>query len=160
MKRFNSYIRDLVSHPKVQETHSLMHHSGPKHAHLWRSAVISYRIAPILGADRKVCARAALLHDLDSRHGSLVTHGKIAARVAAQMGEPEPVCRAIAAHMFPLGPAPTSREGWVLVVADKLASIYDMTHFLMGLLTGRSLRVRSTLKASDPFFQQRRRRRA
>jgi glycyl-tRNA synthetase beta chain len=159
MKRFNSCIRDLVSHPKVQETRSLMHHSVPKHEHLLRSAAISYRIAPLLGADRKVCARAALLHDLDSRHGSLSTHGRIAARVAAQMGEPEPVCRAIVPHMYPLGPAPTSREGWVLVLADKLASIYDMTHFLVGLLTGRSQRVRRTLKATDPFYQARQQRR-
>lgn len=159
MKILNTYIGDLVSHPKVVETRYLMHHSVTKQEHLLRSAIISYRIAPVFGADRRVCARAALLHDLDSRMGTLSTHGRIAAGVAAQMGEPEPVCRAIVPHMFPLGPAPTSREGWVLVLADKLASLYDMTHFMLGLFTGRSLRVRRALKSTDPFFRARRRRR-
>jgi glycyl-tRNA synthetase beta chain/uncharacterized protein len=159
MKTLETYIRDLVVHPKVAETRHLMHHSVPKQEHLLRSAVISYRIAGVLGADKRVCARAALLHDLDSRHGTWSTHGRIAAHIAAQMGEPEPVCRAIVPHMFPVGPAPTSREGWVLVLADKLASLYDMTHFMIGLFTGRSLRIRRKLKDSDPFFRARRRRR-
>jgi glycyl-tRNA synthetase beta chain/uncharacterized protein len=159
MKALESYIRDLVSHPKVVETRYLMHHNVSKQEHLLRSAKISYRIAPMFGADRRICARAALLHDLDSRLGTLRNHGHVAARVAAQMGEPEPVCRAIVPHMFPLGPAPTSREGWVLVLADKLASLYDVTHFMLGLFTGRSLRVRRALQNSDPFFRVKRRRR-
>jgi len=153
MKTLESYIRDLVAHPKVAETSHLLHHNVSKQEHLLRSARISYRLAPVLGADRRVCARAALLHDIDSRLGTWATHGHIAARVAAQMGEPEPVCRAIVPHMFPIGPAPTSREGWVLVIADKLASLYDMTHFMVGLFSGRSLRARRKLAQSDPFHR-------
>jgi glycyl-tRNA synthetase beta chain/uncharacterized protein len=53
--------------------------------------------------------------------------------------------------MYPMGPAPTTREGWVLALADKLASLADMSAFVRGLPTGRSLRARRLLRQSDPF---------
>ncbi len=150
----HSIIHDLLSHPKVMETRHHLHHSIPKHDHLMRSARYSYRLAPMLGANRHICVRAAILHDLDSRLGTLTTHGAIAARLAAELGEPPEVCDAIVSHMYPLGPAPTTREGWVLVVADKLASLSDLTHFVRGLFTGRSLAVRRRLRKTDPYYQQ------
>jgi glycyl-tRNA synthetase beta chain/uncharacterized protein len=107
-----------------------------------------------LGADRRISTRAAILHDIDSRLGTLVTHGAIAARHAAEIGESESVCHAIVSHMYPFGPAPTTREGWVLVLADKMASLADMTHFVSGLLTGHSLRVRRRLRESDPYHRK------
>lgn len=151
----HSVIADLLEHPKVMETRHQIHHSVAKHDHLLRSARYSYRLAPILGANRHTVTRAAILHDLDSRFGTLTTHGAIAAKLAAEMGEPEAVCQAIISHMYPFGPAPTTREGWVLVVADKIASLSDLTHFVGGLLNGRSLAVRRRLRSSDPFFLQR-----
>jgi glycyl-tRNA synthetase beta chain/uncharacterized protein len=47
----------------------------------------------------------------------------------------------------------------VLVVADKIASLTDMTSFVGGLISGRSLRVRRSLCQTDPFYTPRRRRR-
>ncbi len=152
-----SVIADLLEHPKVAETQHHIHHSIPKHDHLLRSARYSYRLAPFFGADRRICTRAAILHDIDSRLGTLSNHGAIAARYAAELGEPAEVCNAIVSHMYPFGPGPTSREGWVLVVADKMASLSDMTHFVGGLLTGRSLRERRRLRQSDPYYSTRRR---
>ncbi len=148
-------ITDLLSHPRVVETRDHMHHSVPKHDHMLRVARYSYYLAPVLGADRRTATRAAILHDLDSRLGTLTTHGAIAARVAAEMGEPDAVSRAIVSHMYPFGPRPTSREGWVLVVADKIASLSDLTSFLGGLFTGRSLQVRRRLCSTDPFYAAR-----
>lgn len=145
-------IADLLSHPRVTETRDHIHHSVPKHDHLMRVARYSYHLAPMMGADRRTAVRAAVLHDLDSRLGTLTTHGAIAARVAAEMGEPEAVSQAIVSHMYPLGPRPTTREGWVLVVADKIASLTDLTAFVGGLFTGRSLRVRKQLCCTDPFY--------
>jgi glycyl-tRNA synthetase beta chain/uncharacterized protein len=159
----HAVISDLLSHPRVVETRAHMHHSVPKHDHLMRVARYSYHLAPVMGADRRTAVRAAVLHDLDSRLGTLTTHGAIAARVAAEMGEPEAVSDAIVSHMYPFGPKPTTREGWVLVVADKMASLSDLTSFVGGLFTGRSLRVRKELCVSDPFYVRRgprRRRRA
>lgn len=152
---YHSIIADLLEHPKVMETRYHIHHAVSKHDHLLRSAHYSYRLAPILGADPHICTRAAILHDLDSRLGTLTTHGAIAARLAADLGEPDPVCDAIISHMYPFGPAPTTREGWVLVVADKIASLSDLTHFVGGLVTGRSLATRRSLVASDPFYAAR-----
>jgi glycyl-tRNA synthetase beta chain/uncharacterized protein len=152
-------ITDLLHHPRVIETRYHMHHSVPKHDHLMRSVHFSYYLAPFFGADQVTCVRAALLHDLDSRYGTLTTHGAIAARVAAELGEPEAVSAAIISHMYPFGPRPTTREGWVLAVADKLASLADLSAFIGGLFSGRSLHIRRQLCQSDPFYASRRARR-
>jgi glycyl-tRNA synthetase beta chain/uncharacterized protein len=156
---YQVFIADLLSHPRVVETRHHMHHSVPKHDHMMRVARYSYRIANLFRADRRICVRAAILHDIDSRLGTLATHGAIAAEVAATLGEPVEVSQAIISHMYPLGPKPTTREGWVLVVADKIASFTDMTSFVGGLFTGRSLRVRRSLCETDPFYAPRPRRR-
>ena len=147
-----SSIVDLLDHPKVMETRQHMHHSVPKHDHLIRSVRYSYRLAAMMRADQRTCMRAAILHDIDSRYGTLTTHGQIAAHWAAAQGEDEQVCKAIVSHMYPFGPPPTTREGWVLVVADKMASLTDLTSFVGGLFTGRSIRVRRQLCGSDPFY--------
>jgi glycyl-tRNA synthetase beta chain len=151
----HSIIADLLEHPRVVETRTHVHHSIPKHDHLMRSARYSYRIARFFRADRTICVRAAILHDLDSRKGTLTTHGAIAADVARELGEPEAVSAAIISHMYPFGPRPTTREGWVLAVADKMASFSDMTAFVRGLFTGKSMRLRRMLHASDPYFATR-----
>ena len=147
------FIEDLLIHPKVLETREQMHHSIPKHDHLLRSVKYSYRIARWLRADQRICVRAALIHDIDSRLGTLTSHGKVAAEWAANQGESAEVCTAIISHMYPFGPAPTTREAWVLVFADKAASLGDMKQFLHGLINGRSMRVRRALLTSDPYYR-------
>src|SRR5690242_18894955 len=102
------HIADLLAHPKVLETHDHMHHRIAKHDHLLRSVKYSTRFARLLRADERICARAAMIHDIDSRLGTLRTHGAVAARWAAAQGETHEVCAAIVSHMYPLGPAPTT----------------------------------------------------
>lgn len=155
----DSLISDLLVHPKVVETREHMHHSIPKHDHLLRSVKYSYKFARWLKADSRICARAALIHDIDSREGTLTSHGEIAARWAADQGESDEVCKAIISHMYPFGPAPTTREAWVLVLADKAASLGDMKQFVRGLINGTSLRTRRNLLESDPYYRTRPRRR-
>src|SRR3712207_1757531 len=104
------HITDLLSHPKVVETRSHIHHSISKHEHLHRTARISYKLARLIRADVRICVRAAIIHDIDSRLGTLTTHGRIAAQWAAAQGEDERVCHAIETHMYPFGPAPKTRE--------------------------------------------------
>ncbi len=157
--RFPMYhISDLLDHPKVIETRDHVHHSIPKHDHLMRSVKYSFQFARLLQADPRICMRAAIIHDIDSRYGTLTTHGTIAARWAASEGEPAEVCAAIESHMYPFGPAPTSREAWVLVLADKIASLGDFSQFVRGLFNGSSLKRRQTLLESDPFVVQKPRR--
>ncbi len=153
------YIRDLLNLPEVVETRHHMHHSIPKHDHLTRSVRHAYYLSRLLRADTRTCVRAALLHDINSRAGTLTTHGYIAARWAAAKGEDPAVCAAIESHMYPLGPTPTSREAWVLALADKAASLGDIKQFLAGLIDGRSLEERRRLKETDPYYRHRSRRR-
>lgn len=152
------HITDLLSHPKVVETQAHIHHSLSKHDHLLRSARISSKLARFMGADERVCVRAAMIHDIDSRLGTLTTHGRIAAEWAASQGEDDSVCHAIETHMYPFGPAPRTREAWVVSLADKAASITDLTICVTGMLTGRTWKRRKALCASDPHFFGRKRR--
>lgn len=152
------HISDLLGHPKVLETRDHLHHGVPKHDHLLRSVRYSYRFARLLRADLRTCLRAALVHDIDSRLGTLTTHGAVAAAWARAEGETDGVCAAIVSHMYPLGPAPTTREGWVLMLADKAASLADLGALVSGVLTGRTLREHRRLRSSDPHYVQRPRR--
>ena len=152
------HIADLLNHPKVLETRDHMHHSIPKHDHLMRSVKYSYRFARLLRADERICLRAAIVHDIDSRQGTLTTHAAVAARWAADQGEPDAVCQAIVSHMYPFGgPAPISREAWVLVLADKAATVGDVKQFVRGLFDGSAISTLRRLQSSDPFNQPRRR---
>lgn len=146
-------IQDLLDHPKIMETRQHMHHNVPKHDHLLRSAHFCYWLAPLLGANQRLSVRAAMLHDIDSREGTLTTHGTIAAKYAAHIGEPDVVCVAIRSHMYPFGPSPKNREGWVLVIADKMATVTDLLLFIGGLVVGNSLQQRRQLEQSDPFYR-------
>lgn len=149
-------IEDLLAHPKVLETQTHLHHGIAKYEHLMRVTRYSYRIARLLKADVRVCTRAALLHDIDSRYGTLENHGAVAARWAEEQGEDSAVCQAIVGHMYPIGPAPMTREGWILSLADKAASLADLTAYVRGLVNGRSQKIKRDLQASDPFYRPRR----
>ena len=150
-------INDLLVHPKVVETRAHIHHSTSKHDHLLRSARISYKLARVIGADIRICVRAAMIHDIDSRKGTLTTHGRIAADWAAAQGEDDAVCHAIETHMYPLGPPPRTREAWVVSLADKAASLTELTMYVTGMLTGRTWQRRRVLRASDPYDPRRKR---
>ena len=152
-------IGDLLGHPKIIETQAHLHHSISKHDHLLRSARISYKLARVVGADVRICVRAAMIHDIDSRMGTLTTHGRIAANWAAAQGEDYAVCHAIETHMYPVGPKPQTREAWVVSLADKAASLTDLTIYVTGMLTGRTWHRRRALRVSDPYYPVRRRKR-
>jgi HD superfamily phosphodiesterase len=151
-------IGDLLAHPKVVETQDHLHHSISKHDHLLRTTRISYTLARFIRADVRTCVRAAIIHDIDSRLGTLTTHGRIAAQWAAALGEDMAVCHAIEAHMYPFGPAPRTREAWVVSIADKAASVTDLTLFFTGLFSGQARHRRRSLRASDPYYLARKRR--
>ena len=156
----HSLIDDLIEHPKILETREHIHHGIPKYDHLIRVTRYSYRLARWTRSDVRVCVRAGLIHDIDSRYGNLKNHGAVAARWAAEQGEDEAVCAAIVGHMYPIGPAPTTREGWILSVADKAASIADLGDYVRGVVTGTSRQRKRNLQSSDPFYRRKERIRA
>ncbi len=146
-------VDDLIDHPKIIEMRDHLHHGISKYDHIIRVTRFSYRIALWLNADVRVCTRAGMLHDINSRYGTLANHGEVAARWAAAQGEDPAVCEAIVSHMYPFAPAPTSREGWILTVADKAASMADLTAYVRGMLRGESQRRKRQLQLSDPFYR-------
>ena len=146
-------VDDLLEHPVFLETRYELHHNVRKSDHLLRASRYAWMLAGVVNADRRICARAGLLHDLHSRLGSWSTHGSIAASVANDIGESQDVCDAIVPHMFPLGPAPKTREGWVLTVADKAASVADALSFAANVFSGQSMANRRKLRASDRYLQ-------
>ena len=148
-------VDDLLRHPVFLETRFEIHHNIRKCDHLLRTARFAWAIAGIAKANRRTCARAALLHDVHSRLGTWSTHGAIAASVAEDVGETKAVCDAIVPHMFPIGPAPKTREAWVLTLADKAATIADTLYFAFHALSGASLKERKLLRASDRFIRRR-----
>jgi len=150
-------VEDLLHHPVFLETRFEIHHSVRKCDHLLRTARFAWMIAGAVKANRRTCARAGLLHDIHSRLGSWSTHGAIAASVASEIGENKAVCDAIVPHMFPLGPAPKTKEAWVITVADKVASLADTFHFILHAFSGSSLKQRKLLLASDRFVQHKHR---
>lgn len=147
-----SLVDDLLAHPKVVETQQHMHHSISKHDHLARTARISYKLARLMRADVRICVRAAMIHDIDSRLGTLRTHGGIAAAWAATQGECDAVCHAIEAHMYPFGPKPRTREAWVVSLADKAASLTELTIMVSGMMTGHTWSRRKRFRISDPHY--------
>jgi glycyl-tRNA synthetase beta chain/uncharacterized protein len=128
-------LADLLHHPAVQAMQRTTHHQIPQIDHIARVVAWSSRLEPVLGADMQICRRAALLHDLDAQTGTLLGHAATASRWAADQGEDPRVCAAIASHMFPLGPPPANREGWVLSIADKVATLADLRQVLQQMAT-------------------------
>jgi glycyl-tRNA synthetase beta chain/uncharacterized protein len=71
-------------------------------------------------------------------------------------GESDEVCHAIETHMYPFGPKPRTKEAWVVSIADKAASLTDLTLMLSGMMTGRTWHRRRQLQQTDPHFAERR----
>ena len=100
------------------------------------------------------------IHHRIPKHDHLLRSVKYSSRFARLLRADERVCMraAIVSHMYPLGPAPTTREGWVLVLADKAASLGDLKQYLRGLVDGTSQQTHRRLQLSDPYYHPRPRR--
>jgi putative nucleotidyltransferase with HDIG domain len=107
-------------------------------AHCLRVAYLSYAMAGTLGLDKKMSARAGLLHDCgfnqrspESRIADIFEHPKRGALISNRLGEPYEVSEAIRSHMFPLNPRFPPRSGTALVLwlADKFDAILEIISF-------------------------------
>ncbi|MBI4426594.1 MAG: HDIG domain-containing protein [Candidatus Kerfeldbacteria bacterium] len=137
MRRFESYIDDLLQRPEVRRLarRGAHHFSRNRLQHCLAVAKLSYYLGRLVGADTRVCVRAALLHDwyFENRHehqnrvGANVHHPQIAARNARGLGEPAAVTDIIATHMWPYGRIrPASLEAWVVWMADNVVWLTDL----------------------------------
>lgn len=162
MGRFDVYTRDLLEHPDIQRLvrRGAHHFSINRLEHSVMTARLAYVLARTLGADARVCARAAVLHDWyfeareehANRVGANVHHYRISAANARGLGEPANVIDAIVTHMWPYGGrAPSSLEAWIVWSADNLTWATDAVKSLFRYVRAK---VRAFLYGPDPHGEQ------
>jgi uncharacterized protein len=147
---FTNQIRDLLSRNEVIRMayypgHSVSHRfpreinriAGLKKGrlnHCLRVGYLSYTLARILRVNKRIAARAGLLHDCgfipDSAQNPMtqvVKHSSRGAEIARRLGEPQETVKAIFSHMFPLNlrNPPSSVQSLVLWLADKMDSFLE-----------------------------------
>lgn len=129
-------VYDILDNPVFQSMEQYIQHGNTScRKHCIQVSYLSYRICRKRGWDYRSAARAGLLHDLflydwhthareTGNHFHGFTHPRIALRNAARyftLTEMEEDI--ILRHMWPLTPIPPkSREGFVIVYADKFCS--------------------------------------
>ncbi len=140
---FQKYLRKIMQDEKaLQMKNYIQHGAVSTYEHCENVARLCYRINKAMGekADMESLLTSAFLHDFflydwhekkrkNKIHG--FTHPKVAANNAKEhfkIGEKEQ--KTIRSHMWPLTPChiPTSREAWILCLADKYCSGLETVH--------------------------------
>lgn len=133
---FYFHIKDLVG---LRELINLSNYPGHRHfgenterlRHSYTVSWFSYKFALRLGLDKRLIARAGLLHDVGYEVGGegaisqILLHAMRGEKKVRDIGEDGRVGEIVSQHMFPLGKPPTSLEAWAVWTADKLASIME-----------------------------------
>ena len=119
------------------------HQRSNRLLHSLNVSYISWKIAKRFGCDERAAARAGLLHDFCPYDFSEETptgerqvfyHPKAAAENSSRHFEISRKEReAILTHMFPLGPVPTNREGWIISFADKICAVMEVCNVAIAL---------------------------
>ena len=134
-REFALLVQDLAQDERCQEMKNFIQHGSiTTYEHCLRVARMAFQLNRRLhaGADERVLVAAGFLHDYylydwhnhgDHLHG--FHHPLIAARNAGRDFDlDEKAKKAIESHMWPLTflHAPTSREAWLVTLADKICS--------------------------------------
>lgn len=133
-------VEDILRHPVFQSMNQFIQHGQTTCLeHCVQVSYLSYRICRVYGLDYRAAARAGLLHDLflydwhtyarkTGHHFHGFTHPRTAmdnARKHFVLTEKEKDM--ILKHMWPLTVIPPkSREGFVLMYADKYCSVAEV----------------------------------
>lgn len=138
-REFYECIKDLVSHPAVQEMKNYIQHGTTTcYQHCLYVAYYNYRVCIRFGLDARSAARAGMLHDLflydwhdyarkSGKHFHGFTHPAEALKNArkhfALSSLEEEMIRK---HMWPLTPVPPVRaESFVICMTDKYCSLCE-----------------------------------
>lgn len=134
--RFYASVGDLLSLPELAASRNRIHHFDlSEYDHLHSVAWHAHRLSRYVKADARICARAGLLHDL----GAHWFNTGAPCALARRLDETDGVYHAIRAHTV-LPVLPRTREAWVVVAADLLASMDECR--LVMRRTGRRFRER------------------
>ena len=129
-------VRSILENSDFQKLHSYTQHiNTTRLIHSINVSYIAWFMARKLHLDEKTAARAGLLHDFclydfsekgPGGEAQVFYHPKAAAYNSSEhfpLSDKE--YRAILSHMFPLGPVPTSREAWLISLADKFCAVVE-----------------------------------
>ena len=134
-------LRRVQADRRVQNMRNFIQHGQVStYDHCERVARLSYRIDRRLnlGGDPQVLLQGAMLHDFylyDWHHKDNGTHrlhgfthaARACRNAQTYLGIDHRTAKVIYCHMWPLNPTriPTSREAWVVCIADKLAALQE-----------------------------------
>lgn len=140
-REIEAVLSGICSDERVQKMKEFVQHGKVStYEHCKSVAKLSYKINKNLRlkSDLKVLLTGAMLHDFylydwhdfsdksHSLHG--IKHAERASRNAEKyFGVDKKTSRVIYCHMWPFNPLhlPTSREAWIVCVADKCAALYE-----------------------------------
>lgn len=141
-------VQDILDHPVFQSMEQFIQHGSTTcKAHCIQVSYMTYKICKSRGWDYVSAARAGLLHDLflydwhthareTGEHFHGLTHPRVAMNNAIlhfQISEKEQDM--ILRHMWPLTPIPPkSKEGYVLLYADKFCGTAEVAGQIRSLL--------------------------
>lgn len=141
LNQFAACVRELSRDPAVQQMHAIRQHvkAVDCYAHSLFVAYLAFCFCKRLGLDAKAAARAGLLHDLYLCDWSktsvgpferLVIHPRMALANARRFGLSPLEEDIILTHMWPvtLRALPRYRESAMVNLADKLATLAEVTH--------------------------------
>lgn len=121
----------------------IQHKNTTRLMHSINVSYISWVIAKKMGCDARMAARAGILHDFclfdfdrksTSGEAQVFHHPKAAAKKSQEHFDvSEKEQQAILAHMFPLGPLPSSKEAWIITCADKFCACVERFHIEVAL---------------------------
>ena len=121
----------------------IQHKNTTRLMHSINVSYISWVIAKKMGCDARMAARAGILHDFclfdfdrksTSGEAQVFHHPKAAAKKSQEhFDASEKEQQAILAHMFPLGPLPSSKEAWIITCADKFCACVERFHIEVAL---------------------------
>lgn len=125
----------ILTDKKYMELHNIPRHGCTNtYDHSMKVAEHAEKLSKIFFIDPDSAIKTALLHDFclvdyskKNDHPGLYAfyHPKEAAENSEKFGLSEKELKAIKTHMFPLGPIPVSRLGWVIRIADISASLRE-----------------------------------
>ena len=145
LRQFHCSIKDILYHPTVQQMKDYPHHGRTNcYDHCRHVAYFNYKWCRALNLDCRSAARAGMLHDLflydwhthgketgEKFHG--LTHPAAAFENARKYFKLNHTERDIILnHMWPvtLLHIPRTREGWIIVIADKYCGLLETLRFI------------------------------
>ena len=137
-------VKHILQNKQFVELSKFVHHQWTNRLmHSVNVSYLSWHLAKKLGCDATVAARAGLLHDFclydfkeetpNGEHQAFY-RPKVAAENSYEVFQvSEKEWNAIRTHMFPLGPIPNSKEGWIITLADKICAVTEVCHIAIAL---------------------------